>query len=110
MPTESEPTAPAHRASAAIFILLGVVFVWTAVLTYSPLDWPSPKITPHPWPPHNACGRAGALVAYHLFHSVGQGAYVLTLAMTAASFLWLMRGRLTAALQRAFGTARLLSN
>ena len=62
-------------------ILLGLacLFVWASLLTFSVGDWPSPHQYPHNDPPHNACGLAGGLIAYHTFYYLGDGAYPLIL-------------------------------
>ena len=58
-----------------------VVFLGVALWTYEPTDPPSTLV----WPPsetvENACGRAGALAAHHLFESLGIGAYYLAVSL-----------------------------
>ena len=109
MATEEDDRASStYRASAGIFIVLGGLFVWAGILTYSPLDWPSMKVSPNPWPPHNACGRAGAFVAYQLFYHLGGGTYLLALAVSIWAGFWLVRGHVPGLLQRTFGVSLLV--
>ena len=108
MATEDDLASSTYRASAGIFIVLGGLFVWAGILTYSPLDWPSVKVSPNPWPPHNACGRAGAFVAYQLFYHLGGGTYLLALAVSIGAGFWLARGHVPGLLQRTFGVTLLV--
>jgi S-DNA-T family DNA segregation ATPase FtsK/SpoIIIE len=85
------------------------LFLWPAMLTFSPGDWPSPNQYPHNSPTLNACGLVGAWFAYELHHLVGQGAYPLLLFAALWSFLRLVRGRLGNVAERTFGLALLVA-
>ncbi|HQY87635.1 MAG TPA: DNA translocase FtsK [Tepidisphaeraceae bacterium] len=58
---------------AACWVLLGL-----SLLSFSPTDWPSHAIYPHP-ATQNLCGEIGAFVAYQLFSVLGSGAYMVML-------------------------------
>ncbi|HRX85510.1 MAG TPA: DNA translocase FtsK, partial [Phycisphaerae bacterium] len=92
-----------------IFLTLGCLFIWGALLTFSAADWPNPSHQPHNDPAHNACGRAGALVAYELFYWLGDGVYPLLVFGTLAAGLWMVHGRIEHVFQRAFGLAVLIA-
>ncbi|MEM8872973.1 MAG: DNA translocase FtsK [Planctomycetota bacterium] len=58
-------------------LLLGTwVFLVLSLGSFSPNDWPSHAVTPHP-PTANLCGPVGAFVAYHGFAMLGAGVWVL---------------------------------
>ena len=54
---------------------------------------------------HNSCGRAGALVAHHLFESLGVGAYYLEISLAVLTFFLLARREVDQPLVRAVGWA-----
>jgi S-DNA-T family DNA segregation ATPase FtsK/SpoIIIE len=85
------------------------VFLWGSLLTFDVGDWPSPHQFPHNDPPANACGRAGAWLAYDLFYYLGDGAYPLVLFTTLAAATWLIRGRVVNLIQRLAGLALLVA-
>ncbi|MFH1417838.1 MAG: DNA translocase FtsK 4TM domain-containing protein [Planctomycetota bacterium] len=68
---------------------------WVAVLTFDAADWPNRSVWPQPDPVHNACGRAGAWIAYQLFYHLGQGVYPLVACLTLAALVQLTRRRLS---------------
>ena len=80
-------------------------FLWGALFTFDPGDWPSPHQYPHNDPPANACGIVGAACVYYLVHLFGDGAYPLVLFVTLAAVLNIARGKLGNMLERAFGLA-----
>ena len=45
-----------------------------ALISFHVTDWPSHAIEPNP-PTQNLCGKAGAVLAYYSFVSVGQGVF-----------------------------------
>ncbi len=85
------------------FMLLVSLFLWVSLLSFDAGDWPSADQYPHGEATVNACGKAGAFVAYHLRRVVGDGVYPLVLFSTAAVILWLMRGRIVNFWQRVLG-------
>ena len=87
-------------------ILLSVIccfFLWTAVLSFDPIDWPTPHCYPHPDPVHNAAGRAGAWIAHYLFVWMGKGVYAGLAGATMAIGVLARQGRLTSLWQRIIG-------
>jgi len=78
MASEKPPTHKLIVTGGALLLLV-TVFVFAATVSFDPTDWPSAKAWPHPQPPHNACGNAGAWLAYQLFYWLGHGAYPLLL-------------------------------
>ena len=85
------------------------VFLWASLLTFDVGDWPSPHQYPHNAPAANACGRAGAWVAYHLFYYFGAGAYVAALFGLCGVIRRMVTGRLERLGQRALGLALLVA-
>jgi DNA segregation ATPase FtsK/SpoIIIE-like protein len=74
----------------AFFLAVGVwVFLLLSFWSFSPTDWPSHAVEPHP-PTQNLCGTAGALVAYWAYLAVGQGVFAVLLmgAMMLGLFFW----------------------
>jgi len=84
-------------------VLALCAIVWPAMVTFDPGDWPSPDQFPHMSPAANACGPAGAWLAYHLRYYLGDGAYPLLLFGTLASILRLVRGEVGNFWERALG-------
>jgi len=84
-------------------MLVLTVFLWPALVTFSPGDWPSPNQYPHPSPSGNACGIVGAWFAYHLHHLLGDGAYPLLLFASLVAFFRVIRGEVGHFWERAFG-------
>ncbi|MEZ6084863.1 MAG: DNA translocase FtsK 4TM domain-containing protein [Phycisphaerae bacterium] len=82
----------------------------TALLTFDIADWPNPSHAPHNQPTTNACGNAGAFVAFQMFYWIGDGAYILALFATMASFLWLVHGKVVSIVQRTFGVTILIAS
>ena len=46
---------------------LACLFGWASVLSFNVADAPSTSVWPHPTPPHNLCGTAGAYLAFYVF-------------------------------------------
>jgi len=91
-------------------ILLSVIccaFLWVAVVSFDPIDWPTPNCYPHPDPVHNAAGRAGAWVAHYLFAWLGKGVYAALAGATVAIGVLARQGRLPSLWQRVIGIALL---
>ncbi len=103
-------TKTPHRPLVGpIFFSVICLFSWVAVLTFDIADWPNPGHYPNNDPVHNACGRAGALIAYQGFYWLGDGVYPLLLFASLAAGLWLVHGKIVNLLQRAFGLAILVA-
>ena len=78
-------------------------FLWSAVLTFSPGDWPSPNQFLHNTPSSNACGVVGAWCSYHLLYYIGDGTYPLLVFATLAAGVRLLRGGIGYPYERLFG-------
>ncbi len=92
-------------------ILLAVItcaFIWLSVLSFDPLDWPSPHVWPHPEPSNNNGGRAGAWLAYRMFLYFGKGAYAAVGGLTLALVVLMRQGRLPSLWQRILGVSLLV--
>lgn len=98
-----------RTALIAILSLAACAFLWGALITFSPGDWPSPHQFPHNDPPLNACGTLGAVLAFYFFHLLGDGAYPLILFATLAAILQIARGRVGNLFERAFGLALVIA-
>ncbi len=107
--TSKEQRQSVYRACVVLFSVLGCAFLWTAVFTFNPLDWPSPNSYPHPEPAFNACGAAGAWVANRLFYYFGDGTYPLAMGFTLAAFLLTWRGSIPCFWQRVLGVLLLVT-
>ena len=58
-------------------LLLGLLLFLTASLvTFNPADHPGRSVWPLNEQIHNACGRAGALIAFYSFEMIGVGAFM----------------------------------
>src|SRR5436190_1233310 len=100
----------------ALALLVVVVFLGLALLTYSPAD-PTPALPPplsalyqpdrlvHPQNVKfaNACGRWGALASDLLLTSLGVGAYYLVLSAGVLDFTLLRRRRIDSPILRSAG-------
>jgi len=98
-----------RRGLGSVFALALCVLVWGALLSFDIGDWPSPHQHPHNQPTANACGIAGAWLAYQLLYYLGDGAFVLALFGVCAAFIHLVRGRLESPIQRLLGLTLLVS-
>jgi len=104
-----QPAANSARTIGSVFLLAASLVCWGGLLSFDAGDWPSPHQHPHNHPTVNACGRAGAFVAYELLYCLGDGAYLLTLFTTLAAGTWLVHGRVQSLLQRLAGLVLLVS-
>ena len=86
-----------------LFCLLTAIFLATALLTFSSADWPNPHVYPHAEPVHNACGRAGAWLAFHALRLIGAGVYPLLVFLGVGGMLRVTRGRFDLLWQRIAG-------
>lgn len=91
---DAERRTQTLRNCGLITGLVVSAFAWIAVLTFDPADWPNTIAWPQPDPVNNACGRAGAWLAYHLFRNLGDGVYVLALTLSVAAVLKVARIRI----------------
>jgi len=107
--TRKEQRRVVFRGCVVLFSVLGCLFLWAALLSYHPLDWPSPRAWPHPEPANNACGLAGAWVAYKLFYFFGDGAYPLAMGAALAAILLAWRGEVPCFWQRVLGVSLLVT-
>jgi len=108
MARRKQPVGP-RPLFGPIFFSLSCCFAWAALLTFNVADWPNPSHHPHNDPTHNACGRAGALIAYQAYYWFGDGAFPLLVFGTLAAGLWLVHGKIVHLFQRAFGLAVLVT-
>ena len=99
----------AIRGCGIVFALFACAFTWLAVLSFDPVDWPSPHVFPHPSPANNAAGRAGGWVAFHLFELFGKGAYAAVMGLTLALAVLARQGRLPSIWQRLIGIGLLIT-
>jgi S-DNA-T family DNA segregation ATPase FtsK/SpoIIIE len=86
-----------------LFCLLAAIFLATTLLTFSSMDWPNPHVSPHGDTVHNACGRAGAWLAYHTMRLIGVGAYPLLVFLGVGGLLRVTRGPFDLLWQRITG-------
>jgi len=103
--TRSEQRRQALMLCYRLVLLAACSFCWLSLLTFDPADWPSTKVWPHPSPPSNLCGSAGAWVAYQLFYWAGSGGYVIVLSVTVATMAAMVRGRVNDPWLRLVGVA-----
>lgn len=82
------------RNCGVILALVLCAFAWVSILTFDPADWPSQAVWPHTETVHNACGRAGAWIAFQLFHYLGSGAFTLIVCLTLGAIVRLARRNL----------------
>jgi S-DNA-T family DNA segregation ATPase FtsK/SpoIIIE len=94
------------RAVWSVLAVAGWVFVFLSIATFQPTDWPSHAVYPH-GPIRNACGSAGALVAYWSYVAVGQGVYPLLFFSGVFLVLGLLRSRVSDLWLRGIGLALL---
>ncbi len=100
----NDPDQSTYRSTLVpIGALAMCAFLWAALVTFDPGDWPSPNQYPHHSPAINACGAVGAWCAYQLRYFIGDGVYPLLLFATLAAFARLIRGQVDNLWQRAFG-------
>lgn len=106
--SDARELARPRRLLAPVVALVATLFLWPALVTFDPGDWPSPHQVPVNDPPSNACGTAGAFLSYYAFHYLGDGAYPLVLFMTFAVFTRLTRGCVGQWGERLFGLLLLM--
>lgn len=106
--TRTEYRRQAIRGFTIVSTIFACAFLWLAVLSFDPVDWPSPHVWPNPDPSNNAAGRAGAWVAYHLFVYFGKGAYAAVIGLTFSIVVLARRGYLPSLWQRIVGTGLLI--
>ena len=88
-----------------IGMLAFFAFLWPALVTFDPGDWPSAHQYPHNTPSANACGLVGAWFAYYLRHLLGDGIYPLLLFATLVALFRVIRGEVGRFWERACGVS-----
>lgn len=106
--TRMEQRLQVIRGCVILLAVFVCAFLWLAILSFDPSDWPSPHVWPHPEPASNNGGRAGAWLAYHMFLYFGKGAYAAVLGLTVAIFVLMRQGRLPALWQRVLGISLMI--
>lgn len=91
------------QVAGTVLLALTTVFVGASIFTYSPADWPSPKVFPHNSPAANACGAVGAWMAHQLFTAIGPATYMLLVCLGVVFVSRTLRGGVPNPAQRAFG-------
>ncbi|MFA5865376.1 MAG: DNA translocase FtsK [Phycisphaerae bacterium] len=69
------------------FLMVVCVFLWISVFSFDTGDFPNPNVFPQNEAIQNWCGLTGSWIAYHFFHFLGQGTWVLLLFITLFSFI-----------------------
>jgi len=110
MAEKDDTSGRSSRSFLGTVLLMTVLgFCWASVLSYSPFDWPAGAAWPGADPVSNACGPAGAWVAYQLFFYLGRATYPLLVFLSGFGVAW-VAGRVPAdPLLRAIGTALLVA-
>ncbi|MEK6643623.1 MAG: DNA translocase FtsK 4TM domain-containing protein [Planctomycetota bacterium] len=86
-----------------------LAFSWVAVLTFDATDWPNPAVWPQAFPTNNACGRAGAWVAFQLLHYFGEGVYPILFLLTGAALARMARKQIGGVSLRVIGAVLLVT-
>ena len=87
----------------SVVAMAACLFLWAAVCTFDPGDWPSPNQFPHHSPTHNACGLVGAWFSYQARYFLGDGVFPILLFATLACFMRLARGEIGNLFDRVIG-------
>ncbi|UCF32576.1 MAG: DNA translocase FtsK [Phycisphaerales bacterium] len=101
--TQPKPPSPPRRILLPLLAVVFCAFLWPAVVTFDPGDWPSPNQYPHNLPMANACGRVGAWLSYYLHYYLGDGIYPLLLFSSLAALMKLVRGEIGHTWERTIG-------
>ncbi len=88
---------------AALALLAVSVFFGLALVTYDPAESSGGLIWPPPAHVHNACGRAGAILADLAFQGLGLGAYYALVSLALVDAVLLARRSVTAPIWRLVG-------
>ncbi|MFQ5495543.1 MAG: DNA translocase FtsK 4TM domain-containing protein, partial [Phycisphaerae bacterium] len=104
-PTE-ENRSPRLRPGP-LFTVTACVFLFGAMVSFHPGDWPSPDQYPNVSPPANACGVVGAYAAYHLRYWLGLGGYAILASLAVCGIAALFHHRLSSRGERVLGVALL---
>ncbi|MBI5764315.1 MAG: DNA translocase FtsK 4TM domain-containing protein [Planctomycetes bacterium] len=88
---------------------VGLAFTWVAVLTFNAADWPNPAVWPQAYPTNNACGKAGAWVAFQLLHYFGEGVYPILMLLTGAALARMARRQIGGVSLRVIGAVLLVT-
>jgi DNA segregation ATPase FtsK/SpoIIIE, S-DNA-T family len=106
--TRMEQRLQVIRGCAILLAVIVCAFLWLSILSFDPLDWPSPHAWPHPEPSNNNGGRAGAWIAFHLFLYFGKGVYAAVGGLSMALVVLMRQGRLPSLWQRVLGIGLLV--
>lgn len=90
---------------AAVALLATLAFCWLSLVTYNKLDWPAGAQWPEPNPPANACGWAGAWLAYQAHFFFGSVCYVVLVMVTGFTVAKIVGKGPSDPLLRVMGTA-----
>lgn len=91
-----------------VLVLAGIMaLAWLSMITYCPLDPPSPHVLPAQ-EPQNAAGIVGSHVAYALRYWLGAGAYTGLAVMSIAAVAMMLGGRISDLPWRIVGLALLV--
>jgi len=104
MARDEQETRPPSLLMPIVMLALAV-FLWPALVTFDPGDWPSVHQYPHNTPSANACGLVGAWFAYHLQYLLGDGTYPLLLFASLVAFFRVIRGEVGHFWERACGVS-----
>lgn len=88
---------------------VGLAFTWVAILTFNAADWPNPAVWPQAYPTNNACGKAGAWVAFQLLHYFGEGVYPILMLLTGAALARMARRQVSGVSLRVIGAVLLVT-
>lgn len=88
---------------------VGLAFTWVAILTFNAADWPNPAVWPQAYPTNNACGKAGAWVAFQLLHYFGEGVYPILMLLTGAALARMARRQISGVSLRVIGAVLLVT-
>ena len=84
-----------------------LVALWTflvvSLASFDSADWPSHTVAVHNQPTRNLCGIGGGLVAYHGYHVIGVGSWVILAGAAAFLAMAAARREMCNPLVRAFG-------
>ena len=105
--TRMEQRLQVVRGCLILLAVFVCAFLWLAILSFDPSDWPSPHVWPNPVPANNNGGMVGAWLAYRMFLYFGKGAYAAVGGMTLCLGVLMRQGYLPSLWQRVLGVSLL---
>jgi len=90
-------------------VMTACIVMFFSCLSFNLADSPSNYIFPPNAVPANWCGATGAVVAYYLHYYIGQGVYILLVAIIAFSIAALSQKPVTQPILRSIGLAILVA-